>query len=494
MQRLSSSLLILSFAATGYVPMAEALSSSPTVTPRLSGPVLIALKRTVSSDVAERGYTVQLSRGVGLVLNLSGLGDGVSKVWLSDPSKVVFSSQGSVIYLKPIQPLTFPGNYHAADGSTLLTVVTQSGKVLQFTLEITAGKPAYTALDVTPQSISPSRSGYPSRYPTTDAFRPTRPNGSRSISRVTLPKLQTIPSITQTVTPALPTSTPSKDWKPLHPLIPVTPAVSSRPISKPQAKAQTTSVPVVSSNVMTSVTPVSPIVPLTFLEPVQFTTQPDASSSVEPAVLANTISMGLPLALQQNEISPKSKTYSKVQAAIRLLTSQKVKTLSEAAKKTGVELAVLKRLETLASQTATAPAPTQPVVAVPSAETPTASVSTVSEQRTKDAHKIAATARVAAPNHNPATLANSLARGLPVAIHQKEVKLNSQTYDKIQSAIRLLRKSKAKTLPDAAQQSGLKIALLRRVEAFGHPDHLSDVEVQYAPPPTSAQMHRSEVQ
>ena len=63
MQRLSSSLLILSLAAIGYVPMAEALSASPTVTPQLSGPVLIALKRTVSSDVAERGYTVQMSRG-----------------------------------------------------------------------------------------------------------------------------------------------------------------------------------------------------------------------------------------------------------------------------------------------------------------------------------------------------------------------------------------------------------------------------------------------
>ena len=480
MQRLSSSLLILSLATIGYVPMAEALSASPTVTPQLSGPVLIALKRTVSSDVAERGYTVQMSRGVGLVLNLSGLGDGVSKVWLSDPSKVVFSSQGSVIYLKPIQPLTFPGNYHAADGSTLLTVVTQSGKVLQFTLEITAGKPAYTALDVTSQNVTP----YPSRYPMTDAFRPVRPH--RSISRATLPKLQTAPTVTQT-TPTLPSSTPSKEWKPLHPLIPVTPAVSSRPISNLQSKAQTASVPVASSNVMTSVTPVGPIVPLAFSQPVQPATEPDTSSSVEPTVLANTISMGLPIAILQNEISPKSKTYGKVQSAIRLLTNQKVKTLSEAAKKSGIELAVLKRLETLASQAVTAAAPTQPVIAF-SAETPAASASTVS------AHKIATPARVAASRHIPAILANSLARGLPVAIHQKEVKPDSQTYDKIQSAIRLLRKSKAKTLPDAAQQSGLKIALLRRVEALGHPDHLSDAEVRYAPPPTSAQMHQSEVQ
>ena len=487
MQRLSSSLLILSLAAIGYVPMAEALSASPTVTPQLSGPVLIALKRTVSSDVAERGYTVQMSRGVGLVLNLSGLGDGVSKVWLSDPSKVVFSSQGSVIYLKPIQPLTFPGNYHAADGSTLLTVVTQSGKVLQFTLEITAGKPAYTALDVTPQNVTP----YPSRYPTTDAFRPVRPH--RSISRATLPKLQTAPTVTQT-TPTLPSSTPSKEWKPLHPLIPVTPAVSSQPISKSQP-----SLPVASSNVTTSMTPVGPIVPLAFSQPVQPAIQPDASSSIAPTVLANTISMGLPLAIQQNEISPKSKTYGKVQSAIRLLTNQKVKTLSEAAKKSGIELAVLKRLETLASQAATAAAPTQPVIAS-SAETPAASASTGSAHKIATPARVAAsrhipiTARVAAPNHNPTTLANSLARGLPVAIHQKEVKPDSQTYDKIQSAIRLLRKSKAKTLPDAAQQSGLKIALLRRVEALGHPEHLSDAEVQYALPPTSAQMHQSEVQ
>ena len=416
------------------------------------------------------------------MLNLSGLGDGVSKVWLSDPSKVVFSSQGSVIYLKPIQPLTFPGNYHAADGSTLLTVVTQSGKVLQFTLEITAGKPAYTALDVTPQNVTP----YPSRYPTTDAFRPTRPN--RSIRRATLPKPKPTPTVTQSVTPTLPTSTPSKEWKPLYPLVPMTPAVSSLPISNLQSKTQTT-----------PVTPVGSIVPLAFSQPVQPAIQPDASSSIAPTVLANTISMGLPLAIQQNEISPKSKTYGKVQSAIRLLTNQKVKTLSEAAKKSGIELAVLKRLETLASQAATAAAPTQPVIAS-SAETPAASASTGSAHKIATPARVAAsrhipiTARVAAPNHNPATLANSLARGLPVAIHQKEVKPDSQTYDKIQSAIRLLRKSKAKTLPDAAQQSGLKIALLRRVEALGHPKNISDVEVRYAPPPTSAELPPPEVQ
>ena len=131
-------------------------------------------KRDIPSDLAENGVSLSLSQGYGVVISLASLGQRVSTAWLSDPSQITLSSnQGactgdacagaSVLYLKPIDRLNFPGLPSALDGASLLSIITDQGKVLQFKLSVTRSVPSYTSVALVPeqqQRITP-----PARQP-----------------------------------------------------------------------------------------------------------------------------------------------------------------------------------------------------------------------------------------------------------------------------------------------------------------------------------------
>lgn len=493
--------------------------------------------------MAERGFSVQVARGIGLVLNLSGLGEGIAKVWLSDPSRLVFSSQGSVLYLKPIQQLSFPGNYHAADGTTMLTVVTQSGKVYQFNVSITSKKPAYTALNITPQGFSP----FPSRFPSTTANRPRLPRPLATVQP--RPASTIIPA--QSSVPLEPRPASTSEWKTVRPFIPAKPVLPASPPSPPSTGApavlpsQQVSRPVQSSTIPTEqVSTTKPVLdaqasleavrpsqaaskplPGPVLRPDFFDSAPsqesappavalppkpeepakaeqptpssqgsDNATPIAPALIANTIARGLPIAIHQKLIRPNTRTYSQVQSAIGLLRNKRAKSIKDAANRTRLEVAFLERLNTLGRpperpperfperssevslakkfQSDLPPSSNKPVEAAPrlpiKAEADPAP--TAEGSKSEPVSEVKPIPPIAPPTStasSPSILANTISRGLPVAISKRQVATRSRTYYSVQSAIQLLRQGQVKTLEDAAKRTGLKVALLNNLQDWG---------------------------
>ncbi|PSB02769.1 hypothetical protein [Merismopedia glauca] len=84
-------------------------------------------------------FLLRVSRGFGLNVSFLETGEVITKAWLDDPSRIVFSVEGNlcptgqnctskvsqIIHLKQINPIDFPQIPSSADKSTLLTVITQ---------------------------------------------------------------------------------------------------------------------------------------------------------------------------------------------------------------------------------------------------------------------------------------------------------------------------------------------------------------------------------
>lgn len=412
---LSAFTLTLSTAAFAPLDMAIAAQRAPlsSVNSGFPGSELIALKRTVSTEIAENGFTVHVSRGIGLVLNLSGIGEGVTKVWLSDPSQLVFSSQDSVIYLKPIQSLSFDGNYHSADGTTMLSVVTQSGKVYQFRIVITSEKPAYTALDVTQGGASTFPSNYPSvtaRQPR--SIRPPSPVVSRSTTSTTgsFPAPETsagTPDSSQTT------------WKTLRPFVsPTTPEVKA-PVPVPPPSV---------------VTPAPVVEPETEPETVtdsEKESKPAAYSTVDPIPESQIAFTRLPKVFKPDSFgTPAKETASRSQDETpQALAETKVEPASDE---------------------------------IVSDSEPDSDLAKSGEP---ESDKKVAIAKTAIPEH--IVLANAIARGLPVGVSKKQIGRWSSTYYQIQQAIRILRFGRADSLQEAAKLSGVKVSVLDQLHQWG---------------------------
>ena len=127
------------------------------------------------------GSTVKLevSPGHGLNINFIPTGEIIRKAWIDDPSQIALSFDGdlcqwsgnqeqqctntgaSVIHLRQIKPIKFPNLPRSANGSTLLTVITngaQGPKLYYFQIEpaSASSKPQYTALNIKPDSEDPT--------------------------------------------------------------------------------------------------------------------------------------------------------------------------------------------------------------------------------------------------------------------------------------------------------------------------------------------------
>ncbi len=130
--------------------------------------------RTVYSQDAQgiqgAGVELKVWSGYGLTINFIPANEIIKEVWIGDPTHFVFSSNGdlcqkndlnegdscqnspkdaTVLFIRQIKKIDFPNVLSSQDGSTQLTIITESTagqKQYQFRLGLASGEPAYTSL------------------------------------------------------------------------------------------------------------------------------------------------------------------------------------------------------------------------------------------------------------------------------------------------------------------------------------------------------------
>lgn len=127
--------------------------------------------RTVyENDANSSAIELKVWKGYGLTINLMSTGETIKQVWIGDPSRFAFTSNGglcpssggdsnctggkaTVIFLRQIDPIKFPVT-SSSNGSTQITVLTNE-KQYQFKIVPATGNPAYTSLVVKSDSDRP---------------------------------------------------------------------------------------------------------------------------------------------------------------------------------------------------------------------------------------------------------------------------------------------------------------------------------------------------
>lgn len=133
--------------------------------------VLAGSARTVySQDVDSNFLELKICQGYGLTINLMSTGEVIKQVWIGDPSRFAFTSNGglcpkqsddsecaggkaTVIFLRQIDPIKFPVT-SSSNGSTQITLLTNE-KQYQFKIVPASGNPAYTSLVIKSDSDRP---------------------------------------------------------------------------------------------------------------------------------------------------------------------------------------------------------------------------------------------------------------------------------------------------------------------------------------------------
>lgn len=147
-----------------------------------SGSVLALPTRTIFAEQAQgvsgSGVNLEVPPGYGLAIFIE-TGQTVTQAWLGDPSRFVFSSNGNlcpqglqdsnctntgatVIFLRQIQPVEFPGLVSSSDGGTQLILITEGSEgQKQYSFGLSAasrGKIKYRTVTIKPdeQKFVPS--------------------------------------------------------------------------------------------------------------------------------------------------------------------------------------------------------------------------------------------------------------------------------------------------------------------------------------------------
>jgi hypothetical protein len=156
--------------------------------------------RTVyENDAKESAIELKVWKGYGLTINLMSTGETIKQVWIGDPSRFAFTSNGglcpkqggdssctvgkaTVIFLRQINPINFPVT-SSSNGSTQITVLTNE-KQYQFKIVPATGNPAYTSLVIK-----------------SDSDRPLPITRPRTRQPLTVEKLQSEPPVVQQPSP-----------------------------------------------------------------------------------------------------------------------------------------------------------------------------------------------------------------------------------------------------------------------------------------------------
>ncbi|WP_414541662.1 hypothetical protein [Nostoc sp. CCY0012] len=144
-----------------------------------SAKALASSTRVVYSQDAQgitaSGIDLKVWSGYGLTINFIPSGEIIKQVWIGDPTRISFTSNGglcqkmesnqectnagaTVLFLRHIQPIKFPHLTSSSDGSTQLTILTSGAegqKQYQFKLTPATGQPSYTSLIIKPDSERP---------------------------------------------------------------------------------------------------------------------------------------------------------------------------------------------------------------------------------------------------------------------------------------------------------------------------------------------------
>ncbi|WP_228059224.1 hypothetical protein [Nostoc sp. LEGE 06077] len=278
-----------------------------------AGQVLAIPSRTIySQDIQSNSVELRIWKGYGVTINFIPTGETIKQVWIGDPSRIGFTSNGNlctkdanqecdggatVLFLRQIQPINFPHLTSSRDGSTQITILTSGAdgqKQYQFKLIPAAGQPSYTSLVIKPDSERPA---------TLLVNRPlTKPiNQQQKVGSVT-PKLV----VTETVISDV--------------------AQTAMPAATPEGNADQTTTPEIA--VTESVTP-------TITKPLV------ATGSVQRDD-ANAVVAGLVIAHRNGQIKSGSTIWKKVQDAIKLLRQGKSR--EEAVSKSGISPGVFNQL------------------------------------------------------------------------------------------------------------------------------------------------------
>jgi hypothetical protein len=131
-----------------------------------------------SQDVDSNFLELKIWKGYGLTINLMSSGEVIKQVWIGDPSRFAFTSNGNlcqksndnsndsncsqgnatVLFLRQITPIKFANLTSSSDGNTQITIITSGSdgqKQYQFKLIPATGSPSYTSLVIKPDSARP---------------------------------------------------------------------------------------------------------------------------------------------------------------------------------------------------------------------------------------------------------------------------------------------------------------------------------------------------
>ncbi|MGB8700844.1 MAG: hypothetical protein WCD18_15615 [Thermosynechococcaceae cyanobacterium] len=293
----SISIFTLAIMAFGWNPMVQAMG-----------------RRAIDCDVARQGFTVRVAQGIGVDLRLNCGGD-ITDAQVSDPSRVVVRKRGPQhLYIKTIAPVSFQGNLHALDGTTMLSVVTSSGDVFQFLLAPVQAIASYSFLDIGGRQDPV--------FPTTTTSRPSRKQIA-PIARIQAPVVVP-PAVSVLPAEALEDNTPL-------PLV-------SKPIV-PLAKATLKEPPKVATPTLPAPVAIDVAKPVPVIAAQVKTTPPKIEDTHSQA---NALIRGLLIAKQKRQIGYQSATWMKVQDVVyRLRNGQ---TIAKASYRSGVALSLIERL------------------------------------------------------------------------------------------------------------------------------------------------------
>lgn len=135
-----------------------------------SSVVAMPILTVYENDANSKAIELKVWKGYGLTINLMSTGETIKQVWIGDPSRFAFTSNGglcqssggdsdcaggkaTVIFLRQIDPIKFPVT-SSSNGSTQITVLTNE-KQYQFKIVPATGNPTYTSLVIKSDSDRP---------------------------------------------------------------------------------------------------------------------------------------------------------------------------------------------------------------------------------------------------------------------------------------------------------------------------------------------------
>lgn len=269
-----------------------------------------------------KATSVKVWPGYGLNISFIETGESIIKAWLDDPSRLAMDLDGkdglaSVVHLRRIKPDQGLPLMSSKDGSTLLTVITESDagrKLYQIKVLPVDGVPNYYALNV---------GAAPGARPRMLAQRPATPKAIAEVVPEPAPEV----AIAQ---PSVPLEQPQKvSFQPVEAITPV----GKAPISKPVEKLS------ISLKRVRQPTPHRTVVKRVVIKQPSLTASSTRGQSLKDA---NAAMRGLVVANRKGEIRRGSPDWYRVQSAVAWMRRGKSK--ETAATLSGVKVVLIEQV------------------------------------------------------------------------------------------------------------------------------------------------------